>query len=154
MPTFEFNICFKDVVQFAISHRREEPKDPQQLAWQAMKAALKMPRRADVATEKLLQQTRQASMQELATRSLSSLAWNCSKNWEEHPLTKSRVKNHIGSHMTRQRERDFPPQEVRESLLTHMVEVWEKMPLYVKSAEDPFTFKENLRFWTSQMTMV
>ena len=93
-------------------------------------------------------------MQELATRSLASLAWNCSKDWEEHPLTKNRVKDHIGSHMTRQSERDFPPQETRESLLTHMIEVWEKMPLDVKSAEGPFTFKENLKIWTSQMAML
>ena len=121
---------------------------------QAMKAALKIPTRADIATEKLLQQTRQASIKELTTRSLAGLAWNCSKNWEEHPLTKSRVKGHIGSHRTRQTERDFPPQEVRESLITHMIEVWEKMPFDVKSAEDPFTFKENLGIWTSQMAML
>ena len=101
-----------------------------------------------------LEQTAQVSIKKLAMRLVEKMAWKCLKTWKEHPMTADRVVEHLGSQLTRQTKRDFPPQQVSESIISRMIEVWENIPMHVKSTEEEHTFNKRIKCWTSQLSLV
>ena len=99
----------------------------------------------------LYSQTGQVSVKQMALEATATLAWKCGKDWKNNPLAKRRIQEHSSGRQTRQRtQRTFPPQFTRGSLLSRMVEVWERLPNEVKTAEDWEFAKRNIKTWTEE----
>ena len=77
----------------------------------------------------------------------STMAWKCSRDWHEHPLTISRIDTHALKRETRQNRRGFPPQKTKKSLINRLVEVSESFPLEIKQEEDPVKAKKLIKSW-------
>jgi len=119
---------------------------------QAMKAALRLNQQKDISDEELFRKTGQSHVRVLAARLSASMAWKCLKNWQGHPLTKERIKEHVGLRATRQAtERNFPPQLVKDSLIYNLVEVWEKLPSDIQCETKLRTLKSKICEWTLQI---
>jgi len=118
---------------------------------QALKTALQIFPRDHVKTEDLLVKTRQKSLEEMLDSATGNIAWGCLKNWCVHPLTANRIDEHSSEVNTRQRKmRQFPPQRVKESLVSKMVEVWESMPANLKSEENDIAAKKKVKLWARE----
>lgn len=114
----------------------------------AMKAALRLPVRKHMSYDNLLNQTNQASIEDLALRASTTLAWKCGKGWNAHPLTAGRLEEHLGNRETRQAtSRTFPPQTTQKSTVTRTVEIWEKMPKQIREEQCEVKAKQLIRNW-------
>ena len=87
-------------------------------------------------------------MSRLAT---ANLAWSAGQNWDEHPLTAGRITKHLGQKFTRQSvQRSLPPQNVGDSLVSRMVEMWEKFPKDIKYEMNQQRAKKKISEWIGQ----
>jgi hypothetical protein len=103
----------------------------------------------------LLEQTRQASVQEMALRATPGLAWKCTHNWEYHPLTSHRVEGHQSERTTRQAtSRSFPPQHEKSSLVSRVVETWEKLPVHLQGKEKQSVVKKKIKSWAKRVVAI
>jgi hypothetical protein len=117
----------------------------------AMKAALGIQMRDHPEDAQLLQQTRQASVHEMALRATAGLAWKCAHNWGDHPLTSHRVEGHQSERNTRQAtSRSFPPQHEKSSLVSRLVETWEKLPVHIQGEEKQSVVKKKIKSWAGR----
>ena len=114
----------------------------------AMKSALGLSIRQHPTDENLYKRTGQTSVCQMAAEATACLAWRCGQDWGEHPLTAGRVKEHWSRKNTRQAtQRSLPPQPTPGSLVTRIVEMWEKMPTHVKEAKDYGAAKARIKDW-------
>ena len=114
----------------------------------AMKAVLGIGRHIHPLDSELYSQTGQTSVQQMALEATASLAWKSIKDWQRNPLA-NRIEEHFSGRQTRQTtQRTFPPQSTRGSLLSRMVEVWEKLPQVVKEEENWESVKAKIKTWT------
>jgi len=99
----------------------------------AIKAALRIPALQHPSDKELYRQSGQMSIRKMAWEATALLAWKCSRDWENHPLTRGRIEKHVSGRQTRQAtQRSFPPQSTKDSLVGRLVEVWESLPDHVK----------------------
>jgi hypothetical protein len=93
----------------------------------AMKSALGIQMRDHPEDAQLLQQTQQAG-----------LAWKCAQKSGDHPITSHRVEGHQSKRATRQTttSRSFPTQQEKSSLVSRMVDTWEKLPVHIIQGEE------------------
>ena len=113
-----------------------------------MKAVLGIGRQCHPPDGELYSRTGQTSVQQMALEATASLAWKCVKDRQNNPLTMNRIEEHSSGRQTRQAsQRTFPPQFTRGSLLSRMVEVWERLPQVVKSEENLESAKSKIKTW-------
>ena len=121
----------------------------------AMKAALRLgTKTSSITTKELIKICNQQSLQEQVFRSLASLAWKClaHNNAQSHQLTSGRIKLHSeSSRSTRQLKRSFPPQLQKESTISKMVEVWEKLPSEIKDEENELSMKGRVKVFVTKL---
>ncbi len=115
---------------------------------QAMKVALGIKKKQGISYSDLLQRTEQKSVFQLALEQLASSACQCLTN-EEHPLVKDRLEAHLGVKTTRQSGRTWPPQSTQHSLITKIVEVWERMPSNIRQEKDCLKRKKLIQEWSA-----
>lgn len=71
--------------------------------------------------DELLKRSGDISVNQMAATSIANLEVASLQNWKSHPLTTSRIVQHLGANTSRQsQERTFPPQPVRNSLLANL----------------------------------
>jgi hypothetical protein len=117
----------------------------------AMKAALGIQMGDHPEDAQLQHQTQQASVHETAFRATTGLAWKCAHNWSGHPLTSHRLERHQSERTTRQAtSRSFPPQHKKSSLVSRLVETWEKLQGHVQGEEKQSVVKKNIKSWARQ----
>jgi len=123
---------------------------------QAMKAALKMKRTKKVKDSVLLARTGQRSVEAMAVTATGLMAWKSSQNWNKHPLTTGRIEGHLGIRETRQSSgRDLPPQSVgTRSLVSRLVEVWERLPQEIRAENNELLVKKRLKVWSENCTQL
>lgn len=132
-----------------------DPKDPVldklcSLHRSAIKAVLKLPQREHMDYNKLLAMAGQDSIKDIAFRAATNLAWACGQDWQEHALTKGRITAHQGRKVTRQATmRSYPPQPVKKSIVTRIIEIWEGMPQHIKEEENRAKVRKLIRNWHS-----
>ena len=115
----------------------------------AMKAVLGLGRHLHPPDNELYSRTGQASVWQMALEATASLAWKCGGDWENHPLALGRLEGHHSGRQTRQStQRAFPPQPVKESLLSRVVEIWEKLPENIKQEKDKEVVKSKIKTWS------
>ena len=114
----------------------------------AMKAALRMTHRKHPSDDELYRLTGQISIQEMALAAVGNMSSKCIRHWREHPLTATRIEEHVGTKRTRQAtSRSFPPQSIPDSILNTLVETWEVLPLNIRSAETEAGRKRAVKIW-------
>jgi len=114
---------------------------------QAMKATLCLHCQVDISSEKLYQLTGQRPILDLAKSLTASMAWKCLPSWKTHPLTSKRMVRHLGLHATRQSEKDFAKQPVKGSLISKMVDMWNKLPENIRSEKCEIEMKQKVKLW-------
>ena len=115
----------------------------------AMKAVLGIGRNLHPSDSELYSRTGQVPVQHMALEATASLAWKCVKNGQSDPLTNGRIEEHFSARQTRQKtQRSYPPQSTQGSLLSRMVEVWERLPDVVKTEENWDCAKAKIKKWT------
>ena len=118
----------------------------------AMKAVLGMSRFEHPSDQTLYARTGQKSIFQMAFEATAGLAWKCSRDWKNHPLTKDRLQVHRTNRTTRQTiQREHPPQPTKGSLLSRLIEVWEQAPPGVKDAEHWRAAKREIMDWSSKL---
>ena len=118
-----------------------------QLHRSAMKAALGISTRKHPSDATLFRRTGQVSIYQVAKEATACLAWKCGQDWEHHPLTGGRLERHFSGRNTRQAARSFPPQSTRGSLISRLVEIWERFPEEIYKAEDFNQAKPKIKQW-------
>ena len=114
-----------------------------------MKAVLGIGRHIHPSDSELYARTGQDSVQQMVLEATALLAWKCVKDWQNNPLVSGRIEKHFSGRQTRQvTQRTFPPQPTRGSMLSRMVEVWEKLPQVVKAEENKESAKTKIKTWT------
>ena len=114
----------------------------------AMKAVLGLGRHDHPPDSELYSRTGQASVQQMAFEATASLAWKCGRDWKANPLAQGRLKGHFSGRQTRQAtQRTFPPQNVKGSLLSRLVEIWEELPKNIRQEEDKEVAKGRIKTW-------
>jgi len=112
----------------------------------AMKAALGMSRRKHPSDDLLYRESGQVSMASIAAEAAVGLAWKCGQDWDQHPLTSTRVEKHLSGRATRQAtQRCLPPQSTRGSLVGRLVEIWESFPDNIKQVKEWVDAKTDLK---------
>ena len=105
----------------------------------AMKASLGINRLKEISDQALWDQTGQKSVIHIANVAIARLAWKCSKNWHEHPLTRNLIEEHTNARPIRQNLRVFLPQKVKGSIIHSLVETWEQLPKEIRQEEKMLT---------------
>ena len=121
----------------------------------AMKASLRLGSRHHPSDNELLRKTGQRSVREMVVIATANMAWKAGKNWKEHPLTGNRIEEHYGQRLTRQvKQRSLPPQSVKtdESLVSRLVEMWEKFPEEIKTERKQQVAKQKICDWALNMS--
>ena len=98
--------------------------------------------------EDLLKQSHQRSLEEVSLVNLGNIAWGCLRNreYQTHPLTAGRIKIHSSSaRSTRQLQREFPPQDVENSIMGKITKVWESIPRHLKEEKNKSIYKKSLK---------
>ena len=117
----------------------------------AMKAVLGISQHFHPPDKDLYSRTGQVSVQEMALEATASAAWKWVKNWQSNPLASGRIEEHFSARQTRQKtQRTFPPQSTKGSLLSRVVEVWEKLPEDVRGEEKWECAKVKIKTWTTR----
>lgn len=117
---------------------------------QAIKAALRIPKRRHVSYVELLRQSEQKSIRFHSFTSQAKLAWQSIGHHQSHPLTGCRIEQHLNKQNTRQSSnRTFPPQSVNGSVITRLVEIWEMLPKAVKEQDKIANVKRMVNSWSS-----
>jgi hypothetical protein len=111
---------------------------------QAMKAALRLPRRVEISDKDLWERSGQSPIRMLAQTATANLAWHCMKDWKGHSLTADRIEDHFSTRTTRQNHQQFPPQSVHssKSLITRMILHWEEIPEELRVINNLPQFKQ------------
>ena len=117
---------------------------------QAMKAALGIPHLAHPSDQELLERTGQKPLSTVVLEATASLAWKCLTQ-EENPLMQDRLEGHYSGRNTRQSTmRNFPPQCTRGTLISRLVETWERLPENVKRTTDWSKAQKSIKEWASK----
>ena len=119
---------------------------------QAMKAALGIGPRAIICDKELFVRTKQYSVLYTATVATANMAYKCSRDWDNHPLTGDKIEHHFSGRDTRQAKKAFPPQKTKQSLINRLLQVWETLPESIKNEEDEKAAKKKIKEWAKSMS--
>lgn len=118
---------------------------------QAMRVALGIGNRSQAPESELLQRTNQMPISKMALIATAMTAWKCLRTWKVHPLTSGRIDEHYNERTTRQNQRIFPPQKIKESIISRLVEVYERLPQEVREEDNVITVKKRIKTWALEI---
>ncbi len=90
----------------------------------------------------------------MARVATANMAWQAGRDWKKHPLTCGRIDEHLGRKNTQQLvQRTLPPQcmNTSESLVSRLVEMWEKLPEDITSEKIQSIAKKKICEWAKRI---